>query len=85
VICRVSKEQYAIILPDTATSTCGIIAKRVFKFFKQVMGEQPPVFINLSASAYPETAVDSKGLYEKALALLQQARNAGPNKAVLSD
>jgi diguanylate cyclase (GGDEF)-like protein len=85
VICRVSKEQYAIILPDTATNTCGIIAKRVFKFFKQVMGEQPPIFINLSASAYPETAVDAKGLYEKALVLLQQAQNAGPNKAVLAD
>ena len=85
VICRTTKDQYAIILPDTATNTCGIIAKRVFKFFKQVMGEQPPVFINLSASAYPESSTDSKGLYEKAASLLQQAKNAGPNKAVLSD
>jgi diguanylate cyclase (GGDEF)-like protein len=85
VLCRVSKDQYAIVLPDTATNTCGIIAKRVFKFFKQILGTTPAVFINLSASSYPENSTDPKGLYEKAMTLLQQAQQAGPNKAVLSD
>jgi diguanylate cyclase (GGDEF)-like protein len=85
VLCRVSKDQYAIVLPDTATNTCGIIAKRVFKFFKQILGSTPAVYINLSASSYPENSTDPKGLYEKAMTLLQQAQQAGPNKAVLSD
>jgi diguanylate cyclase (GGDEF)-like protein len=85
VLCRVAKDQYAIVLPDTATNTCGIIAKRVFKYFKQILGDTPAVFINLSASSYPENSTDPKGLYEKAMTLLQQAQQAGPNKAVLSD
>ncbi len=85
VLCRVSPNQYAIVLPDTATNTCGIIAKRVFKFFKQILGTTPAVYINLSASSYPENSTDPKGLYEKAMTLLQQAQQAGPNKAVLSD
>ncbi|HET9869917.1 MAG TPA: diguanylate cyclase, partial [bacterium] len=85
VICRVSKDQYAIILPDTATNTCGIIAKRIFKFFKQILGANPSVYINLGASAYPENSTEPKGLHDKATELLGQARQAGPNKAVLSD
>ncbi|HVM33657.1 MAG TPA: GGDEF domain-containing protein [bacterium] len=85
VVCRVDKNQYAMILPDTATNTCGIIAKRIFKFFKLVLGTTPSVYINLSASSFPENSTEPKGLYDKALELLQQARQAGPNKAVLSD
>ena len=85
VICRVEKNLYAMVLPDTATNTCGIIAKRIFKFFKLILGSNPSVYINLSASSFPESSAEAKGLYDKALELLHQARQAGPNKAVLSD
>ena len=85
VICRVEKNLYAMVLPDTATNTCGIIAKRIFKFFKMILGSNPSVYINLSASSFPESSSEAKGLYDKALELLQQAKQAGPNKAVLSD
>lgn len=85
VICRLSEDEYAIILPDTATNTCGIIGKRVFKYFKQMLAGEPSVFINMGAAAFPENSTESKGLFEKAAELLEQARQAGPNKAVLTD
>ncbi|MGH7738506.1 MAG: diguanylate cyclase [bacterium] len=85
VICRLSEYEYAIILPDTATNTCGIIGKRVFKYFKQILAGEPSVFINMGAAAFPENSTESKSLFEKATELLEQARQAGPNKAVLTD
>lgn len=85
VICRLDTSRYAIILPDTANRTYGIIAKRIFKYFKQIMGGQPNVYINLSASTYPQHVGDHMALYENTEKLLAQAKAAGPNKAVLPD
>lgn len=85
VICRLEKDKYAIVLPDTAHDTYGIIAKRIFKFFKLVMGEAPPVFLNISASTYPKHAATHHDLLGNAEKLLAQAREVGPNKAVLPD
>lgn len=85
VICRLDTSRYAIILPDTANRTYGIIAKRIFKYFKQIMGGQPDVYINLSASTYPQHVGDHMALYENTEKLLAQAKAAGPNKAVLPD
>lgn len=85
IICRLEKEKYGVILPDTDNNTYGIIAKRVFKFFKQIMGEAPPVFLNISASTYPKHAGSHLLLFENAEKLLVQAREVGPNKAVLPE
>lgn len=85
VICRLEKDKYAIVLPDTAHNTYGIIAKRVFKFFKLVMGDTPPVFLNISASTYPKHAATHHDLLDNAEKLLAQAREVGPNKAVLPE
>lgn len=85
VICRLEKDKYAIVLPDTAHNTYGIIAKRIFKFFKLVMGDTPPVFLNISASTYPKHAATHHDLLDSAEKLLAQAREVGPNKAVLPD
>jgi GGDEF domain-containing protein len=85
IICRLDKHKYGIILPDTANNTYGIIAKRVFKFFKQVMGENPPIFLNISASTYPKHAGNHLLLFENAEKLLIQAQEVGPNKAVLPE
>jgi diguanylate cyclase (GGDEF)-like protein len=85
VICRLETNQYGIILPDTADNTYGIIAKRVFKFFKQVMGDSPSVFLNISASTYPKHAGNHLLLMKNAADLLEQARQVGPNKAVLPE
>ncbi len=85
IICRLEKEQYAIVLPDTAYNTYDIIAKRIFKFFKLVMGDAPSVFLNISASTYPKHASTHHDLLENAQKLLGQAREAGPNKAVLPE
>jgi diguanylate cyclase (GGDEF)-like protein len=85
VICRLDKNKYGIILPDTANNTYGIIAKRIFKYFKQIMGDTPPVFLNISASTYPKHAEDHQALLENAEKLLTQAREVGPNKAVLPE
>lgn len=85
VICRLEKDKYAIVLPDTAHNTYGIIAKRVFKFFKLIMGEAPPVFLNISASTYPQHAADHHALLASAEKLLAQAKEVGPNKAVLPE
>ena len=85
VICRLDGNRYAIVLPDTANHTYGIIAKRIFKYFKQIMGDQPPVTINLSASTYPQHVGNHLELYANTEKLLAQAKAAGPNKAVLPD
>ncbi len=85
VICRLEKNKYALILPDTSTSTYGTIAKRIFKHFKEVMGATPPVFINVSASSYPKHADNHLSLLQNTEKLLTQARTAGPNKAVLPE
>ena len=85
VICRLEKDKYAIVLPDTANNTYGIIAKRIFKFFKLIMGEAPPVFLNISASTFPKHAADHHALLDSAEKLLVQAREVGPNKAVLPE
>jgi len=85
VICRLEKDKYAIVLPDTAHNTYGIIAKRIFKFFKLVMGDAPPVFLNISASTFPKHAATHHELLDSAEKLLAQAREVGPNKAVLPD
>jgi diguanylate cyclase (GGDEF)-like protein len=85
VICRLDSTRYAIVLPDTANNTYGIIAKRIFKYFKQVMGDQPLVYINLSASTFPQHVENHLALYEHTENLLTQAKAAGPNKAVLPD
>ena len=85
VICRLDGNRYGIILPDTANHTYGIIAKRIFKYFKQIMGDQPPVTINLSASTYPQHVGNHLELYTNTEKLLAQAKAAGPNKAVLPD
>lgn len=85
VICRLEKDKYGIVLPDTAHNTYGIIAKRVFKFFKLVMGDAPPVFLNISASTYPKHAATHHDLLDNAEKLLAQAREVGPNKAVLPE
>jgi diguanylate cyclase (GGDEF)-like protein len=85
IICRLDKYKYGIILPDTANNTYGIIAKRIFKFFKQIMGETPSVFLNISASTYPKHAADHNALLENAEKLLVQAQDVGPNKAVLPE
>ncbi len=85
VICRLDKNRYAIVLPDTAFNTYGIIAKRIFKYFKQIMGDHPLVYINLSASTYPQHVENHIALYEHTEKLLSQAKEAGPNKAVLPD
>jgi diguanylate cyclase (GGDEF)-like protein len=85
IICRLDKHKYGIILPDTDNNTYGIIAKRVFKFYKQIMGEAPPVFLNISASTYPKHAGNHLLLLENAEKLLVQAQEVGPNKAVLPE
>lgn len=85
VICRLEPDLYGLILPDTANNTYGIIAKRIFKFFKEIMGASPRVFLNVSASTYPKHAADHKALFESAETLLRQAKEVGPNKAVLPD
>jgi diguanylate cyclase (GGDEF)-like protein len=85
IICRLEKNKYGIILPDTANNTYGIIAKRIFKFFKQVLGDAPPVFLNISASTYPKHAGSHLLLFENAEKLLSQAKEVGPNKAVLPE
>ena len=85
IICRLDKNKYGIILPDTANNTYGIIAKRVFRFYKQIMGENPPVFLNISASTYPKHAGNHLLLFENAEKLLLQAQEVGPNKAVLPE
>lgn len=85
VICRLEKDKYAIVLPDTAYNTYGIIAKRIFKFFKLIMGDAPPVFLNISASTYPKHAATHHDLLDNAEKLLAQAREVGPNKAVLPE
>lgn len=85
IICRLEKDKYAIVLPDTAHNTYGIIAKRVFKFFKLVMGEAPPVSLSISASTFPKHATTHHELLDNAEKLLAQAREAGPNKAVLPE
>lgn len=85
VICRLDANRYGIVLPDTANHTYGIIAKRIFKYFKQIMGDQPPVYINLSASTYPQHVGNHLELYENTEKLLAQAKAAGPNKAVLPE
>jgi diguanylate cyclase (GGDEF)-like protein len=85
VICRLEQDKYGIILPDTSNNTYGIIAKRIFKYFKQIMGEAPPVFLNISASTYPKHAEDHHTLLENAEKLLAQAQEVGPNKAVLPE
>ncbi len=85
VICRLEKDKYAIVLPDTAHNTYGIIAKRIFKFFKLIMGDAPQVFLNISASTYPKHAATHHELLDSAERLLVQAREVGPNKAVLPD
>lgn len=85
IICRLEKNKYGIILPDTDNNTYGIIAKRVFKFFKLVMGETQPVFLNISASTYPKHAGNHILLFENTDKLLLQAQEVGPNKAVLPE
>ncbi len=85
VICRLDQNKYGIILPDTANNTYGIIAKRIFKYFKQIMGDAPSVFLNISASTYPKHAEDHHSLLENAEKLLTQAQDVGPNKAVLPE
>ena len=85
VICRLDRNKYGIILPDTANNTYGIIAKRIFKYFKQIMGDTPPVFLNISASTFPKHAADHHALLENAEKLLVQAQEVGPNKAVLPE
>ncbi len=85
VICRLDQNKYGIILPDTANNTYGIIAKRIFKFFKLIMGDASPVFLNISASTYPKHAADHHSLLENAEKLLAQAQEVGPNKAVLPE
>lgn len=85
VICRLDQDKYGIILPDTANNTYGIIAKRIFKYFKQIMGDAPPVFLNISASTYPKHAGDHHSLLDNAEKLLVQAQEVGPNKAVLPE
>ena len=85
IICRLEKDKYGIILPDTSNQTYGVIAKRVFRYFKEVMGEAPPVFLNISASTYPKHAGNHLLLFENAEKLLAQAKEVGPNKAVLPE
>jgi GGDEF domain-containing protein len=85
VICRLDRTKYAIILPDTAHQTYGVIARRIFKFFKQVMGDAPPVYLNVSASSYPQHAADPQALLASVEQLLDQAREVGPNKAMLPE
>ena len=85
IICRLDKHKYGIILPDTDNNTYGIIAKRVFKFYKLIMGEAPPVFLNISASTYPKHAGNHLLLLENTEKLLVQAQEVGPNKAVLPE
>jgi diguanylate cyclase (GGDEF)-like protein len=85
IICRIEKDKYGMILPDTANNTYGIIAKRVFKHYKQVMGDAPPIFLNISACTFPKHAADHIGLLDNAEKLLAQAKGVGPNKAVLPE
>ncbi len=85
IICRIDQHKYGIILPDTANNTYGVIAKRVFKFFKQIMGDSPLIFLNISASSYPKHAGSHLLLLENAEKLLLQAQEVGPNKAVLPE
>ncbi len=85
VICRLGQDKYGIILPDTANNTYGIIAKRIFKHFKQIMGDAPQIFLNISASTYPKHAEDHHALLQNAEKLLAQSQEVGPNKAVLPE
>lgn len=85
VICRIEKDKYGLILPDTANNTYGIIAKRVFKHFKQILGDNPGIFLNISACTFPKHAADHVGLLDNAEKLLAQAKGVGPNKAVLPE
>ena len=85
IVCRMEGQRFAVILPDTAKETYSTIAKRIFKHFKEVMGERTSVFINLSAASFPDHADAAQALWDRTEALLKQAQEAGPNKAVLSE
>jgi diguanylate cyclase (GGDEF)-like protein len=85
VLCRIDVFKFALVLPDTANENVAVVARRVFKYFKGLMGDNPAAHLNLSSASFPKHAPDSPALMEKAEQLLVQAQAAGANKAVLSD
>ncbi len=85
ILCRNERFKFALILPDTANEKAAVVARRVFKYFKSLMGERPSAHLNLSSASFPKHAPDSPALMSKAEQLLEQAQAAGANKAVLSD
>ncbi len=85
IICRYERHKFAILMPDTPSRTLGIIAKRIFKLFRQAMGEDPAAYLNLSTAAFPQHAEHDIALLQKAEEMLAQAVAAGPNKAILTD
>jgi diguanylate cyclase (GGDEF)-like protein len=85
IVCRFDRNKFAVILPDTAHLTLGIVVKRIFKLFRQSVGEDPVACLNLCTLAYPDHAENDSALLLKGEEMLAQAVAAGPNKAVLSD
>lgn len=85
IVCRYDRNKFALILPDTAHQTLGIIAKRIFRFFREAMGSDPVAYLNLSTASFPKSAEGDRALLAKAEDLLNQAVAAGPNKAVLAE
>ncbi len=85
IICRYDRNKFAVILPDTANQTLGIVVKRIFKLFRESVGSDPAACLNLCTAAYPKHAENDGVLLQKGEEMLAQAVAAGPNKAVLSD
>ncbi len=85
ILCRIEKYKFALLLPDTPNENGVIIARRVFKHFKGLMGDKPTAFLNLASASYPRHASDAPALLAKAEEQMDQAKAAGPNKAVLSE
>lgn len=85
ILCRVDTFRFAMLLPDTPHQHGTLIARRIFKEFKALMGEKPVFHVNLSAAEFPLHAPDAPGLLAKAEDFMAKAVLAGPNKAVLSD
>jgi len=83
VVCRLDTNKFAVILPDTSDSACGMLARRVFYNFKKVLREEDMVFLNVAASSCPKHETYSQSLKEHVETLLEEARKTGPNKAFL--
>lgn len=82
ILCRYQEDCFAVILPDTPVETCTLIARRIFRTFKEMMKEEPLALLNLAAGSYPDNSTSAVELRAKTEALLKEAERAGANKAL---